>query len=30
MIILFDPDGKIIARNLHGEDLKAKVAEVMQ
>ena len=29
-IILFGPDGKIIARDLRGSDLKAKVAEVMQ
>jgi thiol-disulfide isomerase/thioredoxin len=29
-IILFGPDGKIIARNLRGESLKAKVAEVLQ
>jgi len=29
-IILFGPDGKIIARNLRGEELKAKVAEVMK
>jgi thiol-disulfide isomerase/thioredoxin len=29
-IILFDPDGKIVARNLRGDGLKAKVAEVMQ
>jgi thiol-disulfide isomerase/thioredoxin len=29
-IILFGPDGKIIARNLRGNGLKAKVAEVMQ
>jgi thiol-disulfide isomerase/thioredoxin len=29
-IILFDPDGKIIARDLRGANLKAKVAEVMQ
>jgi thiol-disulfide isomerase/thioredoxin len=29
-IILFGPDGKIIARNLRGDGLKAKVAEVMQ
>ncbi|MDR2231502.1 MAG: AhpC/TSA family protein [Tannerella sp.] len=28
-IILFGPDGKIIARNLRGEELKEKVAEVM-
>ena len=29
-IILFDPDGKIVARDLRGDKLKAKVAEVMQ
>jgi thiol-disulfide isomerase/thioredoxin len=29
-IILFGPDGKIIARNLRGAALKAKVAEVMK
>ena len=29
-IILFGPDGKIVARNLRGDQLKAKVAEVMQ
>ena len=29
-IILFGPDGKIIARNLRGDGLKAKVAEVIQ
>ncbi len=29
-IILFAPDGTIIARELRGDDLKAKVAEVMQ
>ena len=29
-IILFGPDGTIIARNLRGDGLKAKVAEVMQ
>jgi len=29
-IILFGPDGKIIARDLRGNQLKAKVAEVMQ
>lgn len=28
-IILFGPDGTILARDLRGEDLKAKVAEVM-
>jgi len=28
-IILFDPDGMIVARNLHGEELKTKVMEVM-
>ena len=26
-IILFAPDGKIVARGLHGDDMKAKVAE---
>ena len=29
-IVLFSPDGKIIARDLRGDSLKAKVAEVMQ
>jgi len=29
-IILFAPDGTIVARNLRGDELKAKVAEVMQ
>ncbi len=29
-IILFGPDGKIIARNLRGDALKAKVAEAME
>ena len=29
-IILFAPDGTIVARNLRGDGLKAKVAEVMQ
>jgi len=29
-IILFGPDGKIIARDLRGDQLKAKVAEVMK
>jgi len=29
-IILFGPDGTIIARDLRGDGLKAKVAEVMQ
>ena len=27
-IILFAPDGKIVARGLHGDDMKAKVAEM--
>jgi len=29
-IILFGPDGTIVARDLRGDHLKAKVAEVMQ
>ena len=29
-IILFGPDGKIVARGLRGNQLKAKIAEVMQ
>jgi thiol-disulfide isomerase/thioredoxin len=29
-IILFAPDGTIVARNLRGDDLKAKVAEVLR
>ena len=29
-IILFAPDGTIVARNLRGDGLKAKIAEVMQ
>ncbi|NDV65957.1 TlpA disulfide reductase family protein [Bacteroides sp. 224] len=29
-IILFAPDGTVVARGLRGEELKAKVAEVMQ
>lgn len=29
-IILFAPDGKILARGLRGDELKAKVAEVME
>lgn len=29
-IILFGPDGTIVARNLRGDDLKAKIKEVMQ
>ena len=29
-IILFDPDGVILARNLRGDNLKDKIAEVMQ
>ena len=29
-IILFGPDGTIVARNLRGEELKTKVKEVMQ
>lgn len=28
-IILFGPDGTIVARNLRGEEMKAKIAEVM-
>ena len=27
-ILLFDPEGNIIARNLRGEELKAKLAEI--
>ena len=29
-IILFAPDGKIVARDLHGEELKAAVDKAMQ
>ena len=29
-IILFGPDGTIIARNLRGDDMAAKVDEVMK
>ena len=29
-IILFAPDGKILARGLRGDELKAKVVEVME
>ena len=28
-IILFAPDGKIVARGLHGDDMKAKIAETI-
>lgn len=29
-LVLLDPDGKIIARNIHGEELQRKLAEVLK
>jgi hypothetical protein len=28
-IVLIDPDGKIVAKDLHGDGIKAAVAEVL-